>query len=97
MTIDHTNRLRTDGGSERRQCEIGIGNISGGPGPDEIQMGSGMCQADAVGVFEIENQAGSNHLTQLCEHHRDILENGPGMIVGEVELPSDGGEDVDAE
>ena len=76
---------------DQRQCVIGIGNIGGTPADDEIQMDSGMCQAGAVGVFEVENlhPDGSNHLKPLCEAHRELLDNGPGMIVGEVDIPGD--------
>ena len=78
--------------ADRRQCRMGIGSI-GSPADDEVQMDSGMCPADSAGVFEIENPDpdGSNHIKPLCERHRDLLDQGPGLLIGEVDLPSSGG------
>jgi len=88
--------LVTDGGRDtvatRRTCEIGFGNI-GPMADDELAMEGGMCQADAVGVFEVDNphQDGDSFIKPLCETHRDLLANGPDMVIGEVDSPSDGG------
>lgn len=76
---------------DKRQCGMGIGHVGGAPDDGEIQMDSGMCQSDAVGVFEVENPSpdGSNYLKPLCEAHKELLDKGPGMIVGSVDIPSE--------